>query len=1202
MGSIDGRDREHGGDDDLDDPLLRALGRAPAVAPRAEFAGTERFEIVRKLGEGASGAVYEARDLRDSSAVALKVLRATDPDAIYRFKREFRLLSGILHPNLARLDELVAAGDRFFIVMELVRGVPFDEYVAGSLERLRAALPELARGLFRIHSAGKVHRDVKPSNVLVERGGRVVLLDFGLLIEESRDVDTAVAGTPRYMAPERFGAGGLRESSDWYSVGVMLYEALTGSPPKGSSGTPRPSAVKAGVPPDLDALCMELLDPDPDQRPKGPDILERLAAGREAWEAPPADGFVGRRRELDRIGSALESVFGGRPSVLVLHGAPGVGKTALLGRARELLSARHPGLVWLEGKCREGESVPYKALDGAIDALVGFLLSLPVEARRAMLPRDGAELVRQFPVCAKLFGAGPEARGDRRAALSALRELVGRVADVHPVVIALDDLQWGDADSATVLDEMLRAPKAPLVLYLGACREGERGARDLLSALGEGSSHREWAFDAVRVDALDGEDAVALAREVAGTSEVDVARAVRESGGNPLFLRELVLLGRDRPGGAAPTLSRTILERVDRLGEEARRFLTAAAVADAPESPATLCRAAGTRGESRALVAMLRAAQLVRAREHDGETTVECYHDRIREVLAAVLTDDERQKLHRDLARALSELPGGPAERIARHYAAAGDHDAATEYAVTAGRRAAASFAFDHAIELFRLAIDFSEARGGARWEVRRDLGDVLATSGRGNDAADAYLASARHAPADEALDLRRRAATTLLATGYVERGLDVFRSVMKELGLPFPKNTASAVASLVALRARIRIRGLDYTERSEDEVPRDLLVKCDALRSAALALQVTYPVLSVELAARCLLLSLESGVVDRILPALYLEAAYSALTGGRRGKGRTRDLLALVRRLAEELDEPGAMVWSLIAHGMTALLEGRFGKAHRLLDELLDLVASSPSAEKRWPDLIQDSARLLRMNAIWQRGLVGYLRDLERRGNRLGVMWMSLYQGYLLTVHGRAADGRALIDAAMEKWSMRASDMQDWWKTFANVFLDLYERRGDDAWTRMQAAWPKLERDLILSDQLHRIEARTMLARAALALARTDAVKRKGLLAAAEKQCKNLEHEDAPWATAFAKTLRASVASFRGDPATAELYLSDAIPMLEAQGIDGVAASARRALGLVIGGKEGQALLLQSNAWMEFQDLADPAAFAAMYVPGPWE
>ena len=235
----------------------------------------DRFWIERSLGTGGFGVVYAAFDRQRHARVALKLLRRADPAGLFRIKHEFRALADLSHPNLVTLHELVADREPWFIAMELVEGHDFLSYVSGSgigvpasqesteilsfalqdeetgstvlapgplpkasrllacdLDRLQRVTPQLVDALVYLHGAGKLHCDVKPSNVLVRRDGQLKLLDFGLAVElgPAPIVDgQPLAGTPAYMSPEQALSETLTPASDWYSVGVMLFEALTGA-------------------------------------------------------------------------------------------------------------------------------------------------------------------------------------------------------------------------------------------------------------------------------------------------------------------------------------------------------------------------------------------------------------------------------------------------------------------------------------------------------------------------------------------------------------------------------------------------------------------------------------------------------------------------------------------------------------------------------------------------------------------------------------------------------------------------------------------------------------------------------------------------------------------------------------------------------------------------------------------------------------
>src|SRR5579863_349342 len=320
-----------------------------------DFRGNERFEVIRCLGSGGMGVVYEVNDRHRDARVALKTLSKADPEAVYRFKNEFRALAGITHLNLVSIYELLATGDEWFFTIELVEGQDFRNYLrtacrkdptppttslrsgtaddlhpdyAASLSgtrplaarsrareaqcdiaRLRAAFSQLVVGVSAIHAAGKLHRDLKPSNVMVTASGRVVILDFGLAVDLRHTkrgpavTQIALGGTPNYMSPEQAQGVSLSEASDWYSAGVMLFEALTGRTPfpgryneeiiraKLTLEAGRPSDICDGVPEDLDVLCCDLLQLKAEERPRGDEIVRRLGLGESQLPLSPLPSF-----------------------------------------------------------------------------------------------------------------------------------------------------------------------------------------------------------------------------------------------------------------------------------------------------------------------------------------------------------------------------------------------------------------------------------------------------------------------------------------------------------------------------------------------------------------------------------------------------------------------------------------------------------------------------------------------------------------------------------------------------------------------------------------------------------------------------------------------------------------------------------------------------------------------------------------------
>ena len=262
--------------------------------------------------------------------------------------------------------ELVAEEGQWFYTMELVDGIGFSRHLRREgvdIPALRRSLPQLAAGINAVHEAGKLHRDLKPSNVLITPEERVVILDFGIVADltstggEHRTMGEGVWGTAAYMAPEQ-AHGEASPASDWYAMGVMLYEALTGQLPfsgpafsvisqKLEGRPPRPGDVAPDVAPDLADLCVDLMALRAEDRPDHSDILQRLGAEPERVAAARATStrLVGREQQLDRLGEAYQRSLSGEPVFVCVHGPSGIGKTTLLEKFVHDRSAQESALV-----------------------------------------------------------------------------------------------------------------------------------------------------------------------------------------------------------------------------------------------------------------------------------------------------------------------------------------------------------------------------------------------------------------------------------------------------------------------------------------------------------------------------------------------------------------------------------------------------------------------------------------------------------------------------------------------------------------------------------------------------------------------------------------------------------------------------------------------------------------------------------------
>ena len=261
----------------------------------------------------------------------------------------------------------------------------------------------------------------------------------------------------------------------------------------------------------------------------------------------------GKEVATRRVLAAFEAMLRGETTTVFVHGYSGSGKSSLVHRFLEELAADDRAVI-LEGRCFEQESVAYKALDTLIDSLSRYLRRLPRLEAEAMLPRDIAALARVFTVLTRVEAVSaaprrgleaPDPQELRRRAFAALRELLGRIGDRRPLVLFIDDLQWGDLDSAELLSELLRPPDAPVLLLI-CCYRSEpmqhNACLDRLLAIGEDGA-AVFPRREVEVEAMTLEEARDLARlllnQNAEVPDELTEMVARESGRKPV-LRERV--------------------------------------------------------------------------------------------------------------------------------------------------------------------------------------------------------------------------------------------------------------------------------------------------------------------------------------------------------------------------------------------------------------------------------------------------------------------------------------------------------------------------------------------------------------------------------------------------------------------------------------------------------------------------------------
>jgi Protein kinase domain/AAA ATPase domain len=694
---------------------------AIAAACHAEPIGTlDGYDVLGVLGTGGMGVVYEVYDQGRDEVVALKRLPRLSAGGWSRLKAEFRALADVHHPHLVRLYDLVQRVDDGFFTMELVRGVRLDEALAPlpSTDRARIhdLFGQLAAALASVHAEGLVHRDIKPANVLVTADDQVKVVDFGLAIAQDpldASSDDSIAGTLAYMAPEQLRRRPPTPAADWYAFGGCLHRCLTGVTPYAGLGREGMIDAKlSGQVPrrfhhadsELVDLCRALLQHLPDKRPGQGPILQLF--GRTPVAARRAGTFIGRRTERAAMHAALE-----RGDSVLVRGAPGLGKTALVAQILIEARAHDSTTLSLHARCRRNEHVPFNAIDGLADGLAKHLQRT---AQDRPQPHQVRALGELFPAIGAIVGLDPSAtRGAaptwvRQRAVDELASLLARIGSKRRLILFIDDAQWADVDSVALLSQLLALEARPWRL-IATSRVTERGLASAWAA------PRTKLFTVALGPLSDSE-----VEQMLGPGDRVDREALRAAGGHPLWIQRLL----QSPDGPR-TLDGLIRAEIDALDGDADRLLTLCSIAGTPLSIEALARAAGLEtAEARRLAETLCARSLLRVEPPAEGMRLEPFHDRVQQVAAALPDHDARQR-RLELARALAM---GDLDRQAL-FACAGHANASLELAgladaplfaevnLRAARDARSATAHRRALR---------HARAGLEWLARAARGDEV--------------------------------------------------------------------------------------------------------------------------------------------------------------------------------------------------------------------------------------------------------------------------------------------------------------------------------------------------------------------------------------------------------------------------------------------------------------------------------------------
>ncbi len=1072
------------------------------------------YRLERVLGSGGMGTVYSAVDERYGTRVAVKAVPASiDETRLRALKREFRTICEFSHPHVVEMYDLGTDELGLYTAMELIDGVAFVPFLLQPCEaerrreRLLRAAGQLAQGLAALHGAGFVHRDLKSANVLVEQGSeRVVILDFGLA-EARQDPESAeerALGTPSHMAPELLQGGRASTASDWFALGVTLYEVLVGKPSRGQPLRERAQvalAARDGWERELLAVVVDLLHPEASKRPGAAQVLERL--GLPPLATPRhVDELVGREAELRELDEIWSSVRAGQGATVALSGAPGVGKSFLARCFLERLEREGAALV-CRSRCHVNERIPFNAADRLVETLARYAATTPLTYEQ---PSAFAAVAELFPALGDVNGfharAGAEPKlqaAERRVlAFGVLRRLVTELARARPLVLFVDDAHWADADSAQLLQEVCGAGQGttPGVLLLWTERAGGRD-RGFLREMA-----RDAATRTLEVSPLAAEAATRLARAcLPERSPTDVSELVREASGNPLVLVKAAQRAgatAAEPGGMLKALVDSDLADV---APPLRRLIRILAIASAPLAIDVAFQAADAGQDVHRALAALRRAHLIALSSSSSEEKLELYHETLRAPLSVELTTDELASLHGALARTLEASPGASRSLLAAHFHGARQDDKAACYAEQAGAEAAGALAFAAAAQHFRDALAWQRPERAHAAALRGHLAQALFDAGYCAEAAEIYAEQGEGSAPEAAQRVAVRQATAWFSAGYVDRGVACVAATLEQLRIAAPRDRWLMPA--IALQVlQLRLRGASYALSAgpHDEAR---AFRADVCWSMGQGMSMFLSRQGAYFALRSLREAGPLGDPRRIGRGLAFLGGICANLGASFA-AFGQQCLDSAEAIGERHDDLVVLGWTHVWRANTKLVGGRFHEAFALAE-------AGTEAMERGGYAMSWECHTARCFALMARERLGDLLEVEQRAlevlrranarrDSYGNVVFGLFVAQIQLARGKPAQALELADQAMRGWTDRHFTIQHFYALRLRVLERLYRGDVDGAWQELSGAWHAVQHSDAGDVPSARLDSLVLRSQVELALAARGGAERRAHLRSARK------------------------------------------------------------------------------------------------------
>jgi len=861
------------------------------------------YSVLETVSETENSVVARARRSSDGAAVYIKTLPEglPPPDKLTRLRREFRMTEAFQDERVIRVFGLEQASMRLGIILEDFGGLSLDRCLDGPREDittlLRVAIAAVD-ALQCVHARMIIHKDVAPSNFVWERAsGRLKIIDFGISTalsrERPRSMNPAVVeGTLAFMSPEQTGRmnRALDYRSDFYSLGATLYWLFTGAPPFRSSDALElahchlarlpnsPRELNQAIPEALAGIVLKLLAKNAEDRYQSAGglrfdlqrCLDELLKSGVVVDFPLAskdfsqrflipERLYGREAEIRQLLGDAERVFAGGKAMTLVAGYSGIGKSALVQEIHKPIAGRRG--YFAGGKFDQFKrNIPFASLTQALQGLIRQLLSESEEALLSWREKiqkavgvNGQIILDVIPEVGLVLGSQPPvARLGALESQNRFNMVLGDFIRVfaapdHPLTLFLDDLQWADSPSLSLIERLMTDAETQSLFLVGAYRDNEVSASHPLMLSLRGMEEAGAELSTITLSPLTAADTAQLVADSLGCGADEVEElteiCLAKTQGNPFFLRQFLRAVYERGGlefdqeraawswsGAVfkageitDNVVELMAEKIQSLSDGCQEQLQFAACIGAVFDLSTLAivREHSPQEVAEELWPAVQEGFVVPLggdykflQEHSGgrlgspaAVRYRWLHDRVQQAAYALISEDRKESVHHLLGeRMLSKL--SPEERDEKLFEIVGhlnrgaslrvtqsERDELAELNLELGRKAIASVAFEAAKDALERGLDLL---GPEPWERRYELCLELHTeAARASHLIPDFAATERlfrviKKQARRPIERVRSCefwATVCQAQNRIPQGLDESFEVLRALGYSIPES-----------------------------------------------------------------------------------------------------------------------------------------------------------------------------------------------------------------------------------------------------------------------------------------------------------------------------------------------------------------------------------------------------------------------------